>query len=132
MAVLDKKYNLTDRSWELNHGETFIHPHAHWLMHLGQYVKSISGVDSKKYKEYIKKIADELPHMETITIDELNHYRTHHEEEYLESLKTYIDWEDVPKGETNFVLEAPWMPNSSALPFLISNDLNRIKERVGK
>jgi hypothetical protein len=132
MAILDKKFNLSEKPYELNHGELFAQQFFHWNLHMRDWFCKSLGETSSKCKEYTKKCADELSNLETITFEELDHYRTKHKDAYLNSIMVYLDYDDVPKDAHNFALGITTMPDASGLPSLISNDIDYVKKMVNK
>jgi len=129
MAILDKQFNLTERTYDLNHGEVFSNQYFHWLMHMADYLKSSLGADHPKTQSYIQKAASQIDDMNWLTMEELGHYRKAHTDSYLYSLEKYLDAKDVPPGMANFILKSEDVAVISDLPRLIEDFafLERIK-----
>jgi len=128
MAVLDKNYNLTEKTYDLNHGEMFTNQYYHWLIHMADYIKSSLGEEHPKYIQYLTKAAKQLDNFNWVTLEELQHYRENHEDTYFSSLSEYVKAQGVPLGKANYLVGMKDVPHVFDLPEL-RKDFEKLGER---
>jgi hypothetical protein len=121
--LYDPKFNLTDKSYDLNHGELYTNQIYHWTLHQLDFAKASLGVNHARTQELIKKAAKEVANLVMITMEEVKHYKNEHPESYFTSLKEYPEFSDVPKGKLNFALTVEDMCNIDNISPVIKNDV---------